>query len=252
MNTEQSKADYIAARKAIEDGRRARAAENLSEHVYTQLVAGNGVEVWRCKAPRSTFYAFDIMMTRFGIAIVGDTENMTFVVGNSYGMEFLAGKDIEYYIHSKLDAKCKEVEFDQDCWREQVVQGAIARIREISNDEEMEKWPAWVNDYDQQNAELYAQVLSFARAMYEAEMDTTWWSDLVDQLVEAEDIEFTEQAMLFAQEYGETMCLDDLEQSSIEKTRESVFGNLYMINHAAKAIMAIKALATDVGVHSSE
>lgn len=252
MNTEQSKAAWIAERKSLQDRRRARAADNLSGHVYTQLTAGNGVEVWRCKAPRSTFYAFDIMMTRFGIAVVGDIDNMTFTVGSSYGMEFLAGKDIEYYIHSKLDAKCKDVEFDRDGWREQVVQCAISRIREISNDDELEKWPAWVEDHDQQSADILSEVVAFAWAMKEAEQDTTWWDDLHSQLSEAEDIEYTEAAMTFASEYGETMHMCDLEQSSIEKTCESVFGKLYMINHAAKAIMAMKALASNVGAPVDE
>lgn len=245
MNAEQSHLDYIAARKAVEDRRRARAAENLSDHVYTQLAAGNGVEVWRCKDPRSTFYAFDIMMTRFGIAIVGDTENMTFTVGNSYGMEFLAGKDIEYYIHSKLDAKCKEVEFDEENWRDLLIKGACARIEEISSDEEAERWPAWVRQTDLQTREIYSEVMAFADSMRETESDLSW-TNLYDSLMGAEDINYVEAAMEFVRDFGEDLNLDDTEQSSIEKTRESVYGNLYMISHAAKAIMAIKALAVPV------
>lgn len=252
MNTEQSHLDWIAKRKAVEDRRKARAAANLMGHRYRMLANTNGVEVWRCAAPGSSFYAFDIVMTRFGIAIVGDIENMTFTVGNYYGMKFLAGDDVEYYLHTKLDQKCKEVEFDEDAWREQVVRGAISRIREISNEEEAGKWPAWVNDIDLQKADIYAELMAFVDAMREAEEDTTWWGELDEALMAAEDIDHTYAAMIFAQENSKELNLDDLEQSTIEKTRESVYANLYMINHAAKAIMAMKALATNVGGKADE
>lgn len=246
MNTEQSRADYIAARKATEDAYKARAAENLENHVYTQLVAGGTVEAWRCKDPRSTFYAFDIIITRFGIAIVGDIENMTFTVGSMYGMEFLAKDDVQYYIHSKLDSKCKEVEFDQDAWRDLVVAGACSRIQEISNDEESEQWPEWVMDTQRQNRDLYAEVMAFAESMRENERDLSW-TNLSDLMQAAEDIDYTDAAMVFLRDDGEGLNLNDTEQSEVEKVRDCVYANLYMINHAAKAIMAMKALATNVG-----
>lgn len=65
------------------------------------------VEVWRCKAESTTAYAFDIMMTRFGIAVVGDIGDLTFSVGLGYGISFLAGDDVTYYLHTKLNESHK-------------------------------------------------------------------------------------------------------------------------------------------------
>ncbi|MCQ3823066.1 hypothetical protein JEG40_11960, partial [Streptococcus agalactiae] len=68
MNVETTRAAYIEERRQTEAERKARAAEKLKDHQYTCLVKQSDVEVWRCKAERTTAYAFDIMMTRFGIA----------------------------------------------------------------------------------------------------------------------------------------------------------------------------------------
>jgi hypothetical protein len=244
MNTEKSHAEYIAERKATEDRYKARAAENMFDHRYTQIATGP-VEAWRCKDPRSTFHAFDILITRFGISVVGDIENMSFVVGSYYGMEFLAKDDVQYYIHSKLDPKCKEFEFDQDRWRELVVKGACSRITEISSEDEAEKWPEWVNNTDLQSREIYAEVMAFVDSMREHEVDLSW-TNLYDMMQEAEDIEYTEAAMIFVQESGDDLHMAEVDSESVEKVRESVYGNLYMINHAAKAIMAMKALGTAI------
>lgn len=246
MTQEEKQAAFIAERKLVEDARKARAAENLADHVYTRLFTGPGVEAWRCAEPRSSFYAFDILITRFGIAVVGDIENMTFVVGAQYGMEFLAKNDVTYYIHSKLDPKCKEVEFDQDAWRDMVVRGACSRIRDISTDEDVEQWPAWVDNRDLQTREIYTDVMNYADSKREHEQDLSW-TNLYDLMSEAEDIDYTDAAMVFLRDNDEGLCLCDTEQSEVEKVCESVYANLYMINHAAKAIMAIKALATEVG-----
>ena len=106
MNDEQRHQEWIAQRKAEEAKRRERAAACLKDHEYTVLADTDQLKAWRCKAPRTTCYAFDILITRFGIAIVGDINGLTFNVGLSYRVEFLAGDDIGYYIHSNpLEAR---------------------------------------------------------------------------------------------------------------------------------------------------
>lgn len=92
---------------------RDHAKHALKNHKYTCLSRGETHELWRCAEPGSSTYAFDITMTRYGIAIMGDISGLVFRVGMDYGMGFLAGTDVEYYIHSKLEHKhFDEVEID--------------------------------------------------------------------------------------------------------------------------------------------
>lgn len=90
------------------------AKEILATHVYTELANTPKLVAWNCQRPNSSCYGFDILITRYGIAIVGDIDNLTFRVGLSYGLEFLAGSDLGYYIHSKLDQHCKDRELDEN------------------------------------------------------------------------------------------------------------------------------------------
>lgn len=136
MNDERRHQEWIAQRKAEEAKRRERAAECLKDYEYTVLADTDQLKVWRCKAPGTTCYAFDILITRFGIAIVGDINGLTFNVGLSYGIEFLAGKDIGYYIHSKLEEHCREREFDEEAFRVALVTGVCSQICENTHDDE--------------------------------------------------------------------------------------------------------------------
>lgn len=60
-------------------------------------------QIWRCSNPRDGNYAHDLVVSRYGISAFGDMDSLTFNVGASYGLEFLAGRDVEHYIYSKLD-----------------------------------------------------------------------------------------------------------------------------------------------------
>ena len=137
MNDEQRHQEWITQRKAEEAKRRERSAECLKGHEYTVLADTDQLTVWRCKAPGTSCYAFDIMITRFGIAIVGDINGLTFNVGLTYGIEFLAGNDIGYYIHSKLEEHCREREFDEEAFRAALVTGVCSQICENTHDDEI-------------------------------------------------------------------------------------------------------------------
>ena len=81
------------------------AAERLNDHTYTQKCSDGFNEIWECTNDGSSIYGFSICITRFGISIVGDIGSLTLKVGSDYGMEFLAGDDVGYYIHSKLESE---------------------------------------------------------------------------------------------------------------------------------------------------
>lgn len=250
MNDEQRHQEWLAKRKAEEAKRRDRAADCLKDHEYTVLADTDQLKAWRCKAPRTTCYAFDILITRFGIATVGDIDGLTFNVGLSYGVDFLAGDDIGYYIHSKLEEHCREREFDEDAFRAALVTGVCSQICESTNDDEQySSLPDWVrNDGGVGEAGRWEELTDLVDTKFAAvaygEDGHDFWEKLDELLREASDITYVEQAHLFMSTYYEELGLGcDYWEITIDKPRDSLINRLYLINHAAKAIVAQQAEA---------
>ena len=86
-----------------------QARRDLKNHVYKQIGFGDFCEIWQCTDKSgSSYYGFDICISRFGIAVHGDISSLSFVVGAHYGMKFLARNDVGYYMHSKLETEFRE------------------------------------------------------------------------------------------------------------------------------------------------
>lgn len=88
-----------------------RAAENVANHTV-ELVSGVGKygtnQIWRCTKDGSSIYGFDLVISRFGIAMYGDVDSLVFKVGSSYGIEFLARKSVCSYMIGKLESEYRE------------------------------------------------------------------------------------------------------------------------------------------------
>jgi hypothetical protein len=108
----------VAKRKKTEQHYRNRVAETMVGHQHTCLARQDNLVAWRCQPPQDKAYAFDILITRSGIAVVGDIDNLTFSVGLGYGIEFLAGDDVIYYMHVKLIEVCEKRSFSKHLFRE--------------------------------------------------------------------------------------------------------------------------------------
>lgn len=243
MDNEQFRLAFIAKRKKTEQEFQARAAENLAQHQYTCLVQQDDVVVWRCKAPQTTAYAFDIMMTRFGIAVVGDIDNLTFSVGLGYGLKFLAGDDVSYYLHVKLDERCKQRDFSEELFREVLMRNIAQELKSTCADELFDSLPAWLQDPDQVEGKHWLEfrdvVLAKRRDL--SHTDDRWlqWDDLLDT---AAEISFAEEAKLFMRDNSEVLCLgDEWYELRVDEPAHGLMQRLYMINHAAKAIVAQNA-----------
>lgn len=182
-------------------------------------------------------------MTRFGIATVGDIDGLTFSVGLSYGIEFLAGDDIVYYIHSKLERNCQEREFDEDAFRSALVTGACNRICEHVDEDEHGELPEWVrNDGSRYEAGRWSELRELVEAKLKplkfGDEGYDFWDELNDRLYEADHVECTEQASILMSEHHEVLGLGcDYWEITIDKPRDSLINRLYLINHAAKAIV---------------
>jgi hypothetical protein len=211
-------------------------AEWLKDHAYTELANSNGVEVWRCQKPGTIHLAFDISITRFGIAVMGDIGSLTFSVGASYGMKFLAGTD-EDYIHGKLEASCKVTDFDRAAfiWH---VEGAICDLLSLSR----ETAPDWMADYPAnqgRGAEIEAWLLDNSAADHEL-------SALVVALREARAFEADadpSKAHEWLVDHEELLEIGDSWEWGLRKPTDSVWRRLYRVRHAAQMIMAQKVAA---------
>ncbi|MCE4073506.1 MULTISPECIES: hypothetical protein [Pseudomonas] len=231
----------------LREERRTEAAEYLKNHQYRALVDNDDVKVWRCKQPNTNAYAFDIMLTRFGIAVVGDIANLTFGVGLAYGLEFLAGNDVGYYIHSKLDEKCKTREFDEAAFRRAIIAGVCQRIaEEVLGDDDSEALPRWVHEEAERGADgsRWNDLRDLVTAEAKKDDAADEWDQWGDLLAEATDIGDEHQAGAFMNEHCETLGLGpDWWEISVTNPSESLMRELYMIRHAALAILAQKQAA---------
>ena len=214
-----------------------RAEVTLEKHQYTRLTPPECLaEVWRCKRPETTNYAFDLVISRFGIAMFGDTGSLVFNVGASYGLKFLAGDDVEYYIHSKLDHDLKTTELDEQAFEEAKIQYAVSRLE---NGDVGDDWPA----QDGIDCETYRVILGdwlTAERDKLKSYDPAW--DTLNYLFgfldgsartpqEAHE-HFSDSASDCGFEYDWT--------ENFEQPCRSLIARLYMLRHAARQILKIK------------
>lgn len=212
------------------------AARRLEHHVYTRLTPlGCTAEVWRCKRPDTTCYGFDLVVSRFGIASFGDTANLMFRVGASYGLPFLAGDDIEYYIHSKLDECCKSTELDEDHYQ----QILLETITEWLADNDYEA-PAKGDMADDTYREILGDWLWDKYCAIDVMHDD---HEKLYAMHEA----IAHQHPNSANEAHETLAdlAKDLEQCydydhNFSQPAQHLIQDLYVLRHAAQRILAIK------------
>lgn len=240
-NAEQARLDYIARRKKTEEDFINRAERILEKHEYRCLTDNHGVEVWRCAQPGTSCYAFDIMMTRFGIAVVGDIDNLTWTVGNSYGMPFLAGKDVTYYMHTKLNEVHKKREYSEKLFRQCLTNQlckAICDLDDCAEDEELPPFILQGNHDELVGGSCFQALRDYIAERTCEDGDWAEWDCLLD---EAAGIGFTEEAQLFMRDNEEKLNLgSEWYEYRIDEVSEGLLNELYLINAAAKKIMAIK------------
>lgn len=233
-----------------------QAIKTMAEHEFTCLVENRTIETWRCQKPGTSIYAFDIIITRFGIAVVGDIDAMTFLVGSSYGLPFLAGDSVSYYIHSKLDHQSRRTEFDEEAYYDVFKQFLATRIGEcwedieervIAHDRFMDtKLPDWASDeieIEKRSMDEIDSLLSeICEIITEIEtQDTKLFRDLEDE----EDWKYPESTAEAHELLERYFDAEDVWEYSFQKTTDNLMHRLYMVNHAAKEIMKIKAAEAD-------
>lgn len=212
----------------------ANVADWLKDHVYTELVSPtseNGTEVWRCKKPGSNNLAFDICVTRYGIAVFGDIGHLTFDVGDSYGIDFLRHDSIGY-VHGKLAESCKQVWIDKDAILE-IVRDCICEAMDdegVEHPEGMsvETLTEWLKEQSSENV---------------VEPPVDEWLEVLERITEFDDNTDRDVVPAFdlLSENARLLRNGDLWERTITKPSDHVWRKLFYVRHAANAIMAQKA-----------
>lgn len=168
--------------------------EKIQENfTYTEIYPNH----WVCKAPDTHTYCFEIVVGKFQIYMGGDIDALVFRVGADYGIGFLAGDDINYYIYSKLDHVYQnQTDVDNDAVKD-YLDGL-----ELGVDSACEM----TNDYDKSSFEDFKEEILH--------------SDNLNEIY----------SIIYNSDYY------DGEMPDIETPKYCILFGLYMINHAAKMI----------------
>jgi len=213
-------------------------AERIKDHQYTLLAKTDSLEAWRAQKPGSHAYAFDLVMSRYGIAMYGDCGNLVWKVGASYGLKFLAneGEDDEYVL-AKLDPNCLEKDLDQENL-EWIVFDAIEELLGLRNIPNLPQWLPQTapkadrfkqqRDWLLENAKIDPEYGALAVALNEV-------SDLEDNSIAG--------AFRWLEEHQELLELSDDLDYELSKPTNSVMQRIYFARHAAQQILAQKELA---------
>lgn len=141
-----------------------QAAENVANHTV-ELVSGAGTnEIWRCTNNGSSMYGFDLVISRFGIAMYGDVDSLVFSVGSQYGIEFLARESVCGYMISKLETEYREKrELDEDSLRKVLTEAGCQLLEHKFesyldpndiNQEDRIELPEWLGSTDHRDQDL--------------------------------------------------------------------------------------------------
>ena len=201
----------------------------LTDHTYENILKTDDHEIWRCKVPGSWCKAFDIIIGRSYITMNGDYSPLSFKVGKDYGISFLAGNDVEYYIKSKLDYS-----FQND------IELCLSSFHHVIKEIIFDNFFSDIDDDELNDFEEFAD-LSFEKIIYHlnnTENFSNGSSYFSDLLMHVTDITNLEDAYIYLQNFYSIS--DPGEYGDITRTSQSLIYRLYFLNHAAKEIMKIR------------
>jgi hypothetical protein len=222
----------------------------LKNHDYVRIGFGK-CEVWQCTNNGSSTYGFDISISRFGIAVHGDIGSLSFRVGSYYGMSFLAGKDVEYYIYSKLDEAYHKTQVVKEKIKDMLAREMFYLLEDIVCDpseigrelpEEQIGYKVQISEDSEHIDEMY----EFAEKVSSGEISgiEVRKAKMIFELLDAYrifDDKYFEVSPAKAYEIMyENTSIDLADGLSVTEPDRHIMWKLYIVNHAAKQIMKIK------------
>lgn len=208
-------------------------AEWIKDHQYTQLAKTKDVEVWRAQTPGTHSYAFDLVISRYGMAMYGDTGVLVFDVGAGYGLNFLTRTD-DHYVFSKLD-ECSRAKDLDEAYLLDIVYRAII---DLLSERDLEL-PEWLPSTEP----MAARVEQLERWLLGSECKDGEHSALFVALRACQSLEnrSTSGAYEWLSEHQELLELADDMDYSLGKPTNAVMQRIYMLRHAATQILAQQA-----------
>jgi len=188
--------------------------------------------IYHCHKPGTISYAFEIVLGKMGIYVGGDIGSLTYRVAR--GIEFLSGKDVDYYQHSKLEhdyhdkvelSKKRLKEFLKETLEEALDDhhfGEDEEDAEINGFKTLEEAVAF---YQRNNLDV--NLLSTLKEP--SRMNHAW--DLYEDLVNCDELNEIYRLISESTIYNGDM-------PSITEHDHSVMFRLYMVHHAATKIAA--------------
>lgn len=246
-----------------------QAAAAMTGHQYHCLASNEHIEAWRCAEPGTSIYAFDILITRYGIAVVGDIDNMTFSVGMNYGLEFLARDSVDCYMYGKLSQESREKEIDRAALLRFCCQNWLPliaeRIEKGSSDESIQSLEsllsgkqmptAWIRRHTQDS---WGELKDLRQFRHLVDALRQWDSEgvIAPQAMELEGIDLFDLSCTI-ESLDDLSCHDpqsvyhilqnapygacELSEWTFHQRSHGAMVRLNMINIAAKAIIQAKA-----------
>ena len=230
----------------MKDNTRERAIDILKGHKYTLLTkqTNNDIgwknincEVWHCGKDGSSSYAFDIAIMPMGISVYGDIGELTFNVYGR-GMDFLAGKDVDYYIHSKLSHNCKEKEFSKRKFYSVVMEYILSNMEDKEiDDEDFEKLTEYSNNDDFESFKDFTENL-YLNTDVKENIHGYYYelNEFLNKVYDQHD-DRSAHELLYNTDFLE---FDDVWEYSFTEMDRGLWFRLNMINIAAQKIMEIK------------
>jgi hypothetical protein len=219
----------------------AEAAENMRGFAYTSLADTDGLQAWRCAKPGTGMWAFDILVTARGAAVVGDIDGLLFQAG--HGMETLAKANASY-LHSKLEPSCKAKEYDPQRFYSLCLREVRNVLEEF--DFELTPEPRELRDL----AELQRFQGEVSALVYDGRVPQKAMSKqaaCVEFLRGAQQVNDLYDATAFLQRCaGDGVVSSDwyMDGVTLEKPDHFLMVRLNMVSQAAKAIAELRLAAT--------
>lgn len=225
------------------------AADNVKDHTV-ELICGKGSnEIWRCTNKGSSIYGFDLIISRFGIAMYGDTDSLVFGVGSSYGIKFLARDSVCQYMINKLESVYREKrELCEDSLKHLLTETGCRLLEDKfdsyldSDAEEYVLLPEWVGSTNHKDITFEKVVEEMRKHAPEQEhMFFDLFPDCAETLLEERMHDGLQSVQDYLQEnYGDLYLGPEWYEHNISKYPSTLIQRLEMLRLCALKIQEVK------------
>lgn len=225
------------------------AAENVKDHTVDRICGRGPTEVWRCTKNGSSTYGFDLVISRFGIAMYGDTDSLVFSVGSAYGIDFLARKSVCSYMISKLESVYREKrELCEESLKQVVIEAGCRLLEEEfvpyydPETEENAELPEWLNSSNCKDVTLEKVIEEMQKHAPEQEHQFfDLFPSAAETLLDERAPDGLESVQAWMQEFHDDLNLGpEWYEYTISKYPSSLIQRLEMLRLCALKIQEVK------------